>query len=164
MKFFVDTADVSEIRELAATGLLDGVTTNPSLVAKAKRDFKEIIAEICEAVPGPVSAEVAATDLEGMLRCFAGESIELTVKRAEDLHPVLADRGQMERLVVNLVMNARDAMPEGGALVIRTANCDHPATKNTGRHVALEPPGRLRRGLGFLSRARHLLVLLGKTH
>jgi transaldolase len=68
MKFFVDTADVAEIKELAATGLLDGVTTNPSLVAKAKRDFKEIIAEICATVPGPVSAEVAATDLEGMLR------------------------------------------------------------------------------------------------
>jgi transaldolase len=68
MKFFVDTADVSEIKELAATGLLDGVTTNPSLVAKAKRDFKEMIAEICAVVPGPVSAEVAATDLEGMLR------------------------------------------------------------------------------------------------
>jgi len=68
VKFFVDTADVSEIKELAATGLLDGVTTNPSLVAKAKRDFKEIIAEICAAVAGPVSAEVAATDLAGMLR------------------------------------------------------------------------------------------------
>lgn len=67
MKFFVDTADVAEIKELAATGLLDGVTTNPSLVAKAKRDFKEIIAEVCEVVPGPVSAEVAATDLDGML-------------------------------------------------------------------------------------------------
>ncbi|KAB2911152.1 MAG: fructose-6-phosphate aldolase [Hyphomicrobiaceae bacterium] len=68
MKFFVDTADVAEIKELAATGLLDGVTTNPSLVAKAKRDFKEIIAEICALVPGPVSAEVAALDAEGMVR------------------------------------------------------------------------------------------------
>jgi transaldolase len=68
MKFFVDTADVAEIKELAATGLLDGVTTNPSLVAKARRDFREIIAEICELVPGPVSAEVAATDVEGMLK------------------------------------------------------------------------------------------------
>jgi transaldolase len=68
VKFFVDTADVTEIKELATTGLLDGVTTNPSLVAKAKRDFKEIIAEICAAVAGPVSAEVAATDLAGMLR------------------------------------------------------------------------------------------------
>lgn len=68
MKFFVDTADVAEIKELAATGLLDGVTTNPSLIAKAKRDFREIIAEICAAVEGPVSAEVAATDVDGMLR------------------------------------------------------------------------------------------------
>jgi transaldolase len=68
MKFFVDTADVAEIKELAETGLLDGVTTNPSLVAKANRDFKTIIAEICAVVPGPVSAEVAALDAEGMIR------------------------------------------------------------------------------------------------
>ena len=68
MKFFVDTADIAEIKELAATGLLDGVTTNPSLVAKAGRDFKEIVAEICEVVAGPVSAEVAATDYEGMMK------------------------------------------------------------------------------------------------
>jgi transaldolase len=67
MKFFVDTADVAELKELAATGLVDGVTTNPTLVAKAGRNFKEIVAEICELVPGPVSAEVAATDLDGML-------------------------------------------------------------------------------------------------
>ena len=68
MKFFVDTADIAEIGDLAATGLLDGVTTNPSLVAKAGRDFKELIREICALVEGPVSAEVAATDVEGMLR------------------------------------------------------------------------------------------------
>jgi transaldolase len=83
MKFFVDTADVAEIKELAATGLLDGVTTNPSLVAKARRDFKEIIAEICAAVAGPVSAEVAATDLEGMLkegRTLARIAKNVTVK------------------------------------------------------------------------------------
>ena len=53
MKFFVDTADVAEIQELAATGLLDGVTTNPSLIAKSGRDFKEVIAEICAIVDGP---------------------------------------------------------------------------------------------------------------
>jgi transaldolase len=68
MKFFVDTADVAEIKELAATGLLDGVTTNPSLIAKSGRDFKETIAEICKIVPGPVSAEVAATDFDGMIK------------------------------------------------------------------------------------------------
>ena len=68
MKFFVDTADVAEIKELAATGLLDGVTTNPSLIAKSGRDFQQTIAEICELVSGPVSAEVAATDYDGMMR------------------------------------------------------------------------------------------------
>ena len=67
MKFFVDTADVAEIKDLAATGLLDGVTTNPSLIAKSGRDFKETIAEICEIVPGPVSAEVTALDAAGMV-------------------------------------------------------------------------------------------------
>jgi transaldolase len=83
MKFFVDTADVAEIKDLAATGLLDGVTTNPSLVAKAGRDFREIVAEICALLPGPVSAEVAATDLEGMLkegRALAKIAENVTVK------------------------------------------------------------------------------------
>jgi len=67
MKFFVDTADVAEIKLLAETGLLDGVTTNPSLVAKSGRKMRDVIAEICALVPGPVSAEVAATEYEGML-------------------------------------------------------------------------------------------------
>jgi transaldolase len=83
MKFFVDTADVAEIRELATTGLLDGVTTNPSLVAKAGRDFKEIITEICQVVSGPVSAEVAALDTDGMLkegRALARIAKNVTVK------------------------------------------------------------------------------------
>ncbi len=66
MKFFVDTADINEIKELAATGLLDGVTTNPSLVAKTGKNFIELIKEICDVVSGPVSAEVAATDYETM--------------------------------------------------------------------------------------------------
>jgi transaldolase len=67
MKFFVDTAEIADIKKLYETGLLDGVTTNPSLVAKSGRNFLEVIAEICAAVPGPVSAEVAATEYEGML-------------------------------------------------------------------------------------------------
>lgn len=67
MKFFVDTADIDEIRDLATTGLLDGVTTNPSLIMKAGRPIKEVIADICAAVDGPVSAEVAATDFDGMM-------------------------------------------------------------------------------------------------
>jgi transaldolase len=67
MKFFIDTADTKEIRDLAATGMLDGVTTNPSLIAKSGRRILDVIAEICSIVPGPVSAEVAATDFETML-------------------------------------------------------------------------------------------------
>jgi len=67
MKFFVDTADADEIGDLAATGLLDGVTTNPSLIAKSGRNFFEVIKEICTIIPGPVSAEVAATEHETML-------------------------------------------------------------------------------------------------
>tara|TARA_B110000263_G_scaffold119816_1_gene104266 strand:+ start:44 stop:706 length:663 start_codon:yes stop_codon:yes gene_type:complete len=67
MKFFVDTADVDAIKDLASTGLVDGVTTNPSIIAKSGRNFIEVIAEICDLVDGPVSAEVAATDHETML-------------------------------------------------------------------------------------------------
>lgn len=66
MKFFVDTGDIAEIRDLASTGLLDGVTTNPSLIAKAGKPFIPLIEEICGVVSGPVSAEVAATDYETM--------------------------------------------------------------------------------------------------
>jgi transaldolase len=67
MKFFVDTAEVSEIRSLAEAGLVDGVTTNPSLIAKSGRKMAEVIAEICGLTPGPVSAEVTATEYDDML-------------------------------------------------------------------------------------------------
>jgi transaldolase len=67
MKFFVDTADVAEIRELAEAGLVDGVTTNPSLIAKSGRDFLEVVKEICDLVDGPVSAEVTALDAPAMI-------------------------------------------------------------------------------------------------
>jgi transaldolase len=67
MKFFVDTAEVQEIRDLAASGLVDGVTTNPSLIAKSGRKMADVIAEICALTPGPVSAEVTATEYDGML-------------------------------------------------------------------------------------------------
>jgi transaldolase len=68
MKFFADTAEISEIRELAETGLLDGVTTNPSLVHKSGRDFLEVVRDIAGVVKGPVSAEVVALDYDGMMR------------------------------------------------------------------------------------------------
>jgi len=83
MKFFVDTANIDEIAELAATGLIDGVTTNPSLVAKAGRPFAEVIREICDLVEGPVSAEVVATDYDGMIsegRKLAAIADNVTVK------------------------------------------------------------------------------------
>jgi transaldolase len=83
MKFFVDTAEVSEIRSLAEAGLVDGVTTNPSLIAKSGRKMAEIIAEICAMSPGPVSAEVTATDHEGMLaegRHLRGIAANVAVK------------------------------------------------------------------------------------
>jgi transaldolase len=67
MKFFIDTADVGEIRELSASGFVDGVTTNPSLIAKTGRPIKDVIQEICAIVEGPVSAEVTAVDFDGMM-------------------------------------------------------------------------------------------------
>lgn len=68
MKFFVDTADTAEIKALAASGLLDGVTTNPSLIAKSGRKILDVVAEICGIVQGPVSAEVAATEYDAIMR------------------------------------------------------------------------------------------------
>lgn len=68
MQLFLDTTDTAVLKDLAATGLVDGVTTNPTLIAKSGRPMLEVIAEICDLVEGPVSAEVAATDVEGMLK------------------------------------------------------------------------------------------------
>jgi transaldolase len=83
VKIFVDSADVAEIRALAETGLVDGVTTNPSLVARTGRPFRQVIDEICSAVPGPVSAEVTATDFDGMVRegtILAGIAVNVVIK------------------------------------------------------------------------------------
>ena len=74
MKFFIDTADVNEIREAHALGLVDGVTTNPSLIAKSGRKFEEVISEITDIVDGPISAEVISLEHEGMI----AEALELT--------------------------------------------------------------------------------------
>ncbi len=68
MKFFIDTADIKEIREAAAMGLVDGVTTNPSLVARTGKKFRDVLLEICDVVKGPVSAEVVATHYDGMMK------------------------------------------------------------------------------------------------
>jgi transaldolase len=68
MKFFIDSADISEIKEAASMGIIDGVTTNPSLVAKTGRKFRDVLIEICDVVRGPVSAEVVSTAVDGMMR------------------------------------------------------------------------------------------------
>jgi transaldolase len=77
MKFFIDSADISEIKEAASMGIIDGVTTNPSLVAKTGRKFRDTLLEICDVVKGPVSAEVVSTKVDGMMK----EARELSALR-----------------------------------------------------------------------------------
>lgn len=89
MKFFVDTGDIAEIKDLASTGLLDGVTTNPSLIAASGKNFLKLIEEICKVVDGPVSAEVAATDYETMLK--EGEKLAKIAKNVAVKVPLTPD-------------------------------------------------------------------------
>jgi transaldolase len=89
MKFFVDTADVKEIKECQEMGLVDGVTTNPSLIAKSGRAFKGVIAEICSFVEGPVSAEVVALDFEGMMK--EGKELRKIAKNVAVKVPLTVD-------------------------------------------------------------------------
>ena len=81
MEFFLDTADVDEIREIAAWGILDGVTTNPSLIKKSGRDFKQVVAEIASICDGPISAEVTALDSDGMIE----QALELKSELPENV-------------------------------------------------------------------------------
>lgn len=89
MKFFIDSADVAAIRELAATGLVDGVTTNPSLVMKSGRGFREVIEEICSLVEGPVSAEVTAVEADKMIA--EGKSLASIAKNVVVKVPLTID-------------------------------------------------------------------------
>jgi transaldolase len=117
MKFFVDTADVAEIRDLAEKGLLDGVTTNPSLVAKAGRDFIQTVHEICAIVEGPVSAEVSALDAETMIaegRKLAEIAENVTVKVPLTWDGLKACRTlAQEGIMVNVTLcfSANQALP-----------------------------------------------------
>ena len=116
MQFFVDSADINEIRDLATTGLVDGVTTNPTLIAKVGRPIKEVIADICAAIEGPVSAEVTATDFDGMMR--EGEKLAAIAPNVAIKVPLtwdgikacraLTDRGHMVN--VTLCFSANQAM------------------------------------------------------
>ena len=95
MKFFLDTANIDEIREANAMGMVDGVTTNPSLIAKEGRDFETVVKEICEIVDGPVSAEVIATDADGMVkeaRHLAGLHKNIVVKVPMTIDGIKATR------------------------------------------------------------------------
>ena len=116
MKFFIDTANIDEIREVYSWGILSGVTTNPSLVAKEGRDFKEVILEIASIVPGPISAEVLSTDAEGMIREgveYASWAENVVIKvpmTAEGLKATraLADKGIKTN--VTLIFSANQAL------------------------------------------------------
>ena len=90
MQLFLDTANVDDIKEIAVWGILSGVTTNPSLIAKEGRDFREVISEICDIVDGPISAEVISTDREGMIR-EAREKTDRHNLREADLSRHLAN-------------------------------------------------------------------------
>jgi len=126
MKFFVDTADIKEIRELAATGLIDGVTTNPSLVAKSGRPFKDVIAEICSVIPGPVSAEVAATDFDGMMAEAAvlsaiAKNVTIKVPLTWDglrACKALSDKGQKVNVTLCFTSNQALLAAKAGATFI----------------------------------------------
>jgi len=116
MKFFVDTADINEIRDFAATGLLEGVTTNPTLIAKTGKPIKDVIKEICETIEGPVSAEVAATDFDGMMRegtKLAGIAENVTVKVPLTMDGLKACRALSQRgtkVNVTLCFSANQAL------------------------------------------------------
>ena len=117
MKFFVDTADVAEIRELNDLGLLDGVTTNPSLILKSGGNIADVTREICDIVDGPVSAEVVATDFEGMMReatslAKIAENVCIKVPLTFDgLKACSAIRGDLDRQTnVTLCFSANQAL------------------------------------------------------
>jgi transaldolase len=116
MQLFLDTTDVAVLRDLAMTGLVDGVTTNPTLIAKAGRPMREVIAEICGLVEGPVSAEVAASEVEGMLaegRALAGIAPNVVVKLPLTKDGLIATRVLAEEGIetnVTLCFSANQAL------------------------------------------------------
>ncbi|AQS41043.1 MAG: Putative transaldolase [Candidatus Tokpelaia hoelldobleri] len=126
MKFFVDTADIDEIRALNDLGLVDGVTTNPSLILKAGRDIKEVTAEICSLIPGPVSAEVAATGYDAMMReadVLAKIADNVCIKLPLTLDGLkacktLSDRGQKTNMTLCFSANQALLAAKAGATFI----------------------------------------------
>lgn len=126
MKFFIDTAEVAEIKALAETGLVDGVTTNPSLIAKSGRNILDVICEICDIVPGPVSAEVGATDFDTMLaegrklrslRANVAVKVPLTVDGLR-VCKVLADEGTQVNVTLCFSANQAILAAKAGATFV----------------------------------------------
>jgi len=116
MKFFVDTAEIDEIRALAETGMVDGVTTNPSLIMKSGRNILDVTKEICDLIPGPVSAETVAADAEGMIaegRKLAAVAPNIAVKVPltwEGLKACKALTGEGRMVNVTLCFSANQAL------------------------------------------------------
>ena len=161
MKFFIDTADINEIKDLAATGLVDGVTTNPSLVAKSGGKFLDVIKQICEVVEGPVSAEVTATDHKTMLQ--EGQKLAARLPRPEP--GKRAGRGPARSGVVESAGERRD-----GAVAVRGQSVGGVASNGRagireGLEQQLEPLRLGRSGAQerdrFGAHGRHLM--LGQT-
>ncbi|HUF57434.1 MAG TPA: fructose-6-phosphate aldolase [Thermohalobaculum sp.] len=126
MKFFIDTAEIDEIRDLSETGMVDGVTTNPSLIMKSGRDFREVTAEICGIVPGPVSAEVTALEAQAMIaegRELAGIAPNIAVKvpltwPGLKACKTLADEGTMVNVTLCFSANQALLAAKAGAAFI----------------------------------------------
>ncbi|MEM9013101.1 MAG: fructose-6-phosphate aldolase [Pseudomonadota bacterium] len=126
MKFFVDTAEIDEIKDLAATGLVDGVTTNPSLIMKSGRQFTDVVKEICAAVDGPVSAEVTATEASAMIeegRTLAkiAENVAVKVPLTWDglkACKALSDEGRMVNVTLCFSANQAILAAKAGATFI----------------------------------------------
>ena len=145
MKFFIDTADISEIRELAAAGFLDGVTTNPSLIAKTGRPIRDVIKEICHTIEGPVSAEVTAIHFDGMIAEFnikhcsegGGTGSPLDIEYSRDLGPTAVPslQAQEEKAPATEAWgHTRDNLRERTARVREsTSNALHRATGTPAR-------------------------------
>ena len=108
MKFFLDTADVDAIRELNELGMVDGVTTNPSLILKAGRNIEEVTREICEMVPGPVSAEVVAATVAGPAERVVAAPVSLVDRRKRTVE-VPAGSGTSSHTVLRLTPEAQAA-------------------------------------------------------
>src|SRR5947208_2669710 len=158
MKLFIDTADVAEIREAASWGVLDGVTTNPSLVAKTGRDFETVLHEICALVDGPVSAEVVSTEAPGMVEEGARLSRihrNIVVKCPMIPEGLKATRALTDRGIrVNVTLVSRSSAAPCGQVRRPRRSPGHACRRSPLRSQLGAPPLRRRLGRGERVRQR----------